>query len=245
MYAAHGAVDPMATAGTVRVVPDLPVETEVRRPVPAATPRERFFESEALRQKLSFSLGPVGVLEVEGNIDAGAASRFAAELEKHGEAIETLSLNSPGGSLADAMAMARQAREAGLSTRVPAGATCASSCPLLLAGGISRSVGSGAMIGLHQFYALEPTSGPAEAMSDAQLTTAAISRYLAEMGVDPALWLHALETPPHALYFLSDEELTGYGLVTTAGGRQRDALSAVGAGANGPSEPDRRLAYRD
>ena len=34
------------------------------------------------------------------------------------------------------------------------------------------------------------------------------------MGVDPALWLHALETPPDRLYYLSPEELTTYKLVT-------------------------------
>jgi hypothetical protein len=34
------------------------------------------------------------------------------------------------------------------------------------------------------------------------------------MGVDPALWLHALDTPPQALYYLSPEELADYRLVT-------------------------------
>ena len=51
-------------------------------------------------------------------------------------------------------------------------------------------------------------------MSDAQATTARISRHLAEMGVDPALWLHALDTPPQALYYFSPEELAKYRLVT-------------------------------
>lgn len=53
-----------------------------------------------------------------------------------------------------------------------------------------------------------------EAMSDAQQTTAAITRHLSTMGVDPALWLHALETPPDKLYYLSAEELTGLKLAT-------------------------------
>ena len=64
---------------------------------------------------------------------------------------------------------------------------------------------------------MRPPTGqtaPAQAMSDAQATTARISRHLAEMGVDPALWLHALDTPPQALYYLSPEELADYRLVT-------------------------------
>ena len=51
-------------------------------------------------------------------------------------------------------------------------------------------------------------------MSEAQKTTATISRHLAAMGIDPAVWLHALGTPPDRLYYLSDEELTRYRLVT-------------------------------
>ena len=51
-------------------------------------------------------------------------------------------------------------------------------------------------------------------MSDAQKTTAAITRYLTDSGVEPALWLHALETPPDRLYYLSAVELTEYKLAT-------------------------------
>jgi hypothetical protein len=34
------------------------------------------------------------------------------------------------------------------------------------------------------------------------------------MGVDPALWLHAMETPPGRLYYLTSEEQQRYRLVT-------------------------------
>jgi hypothetical protein len=95
------------------------------------------------------------------------------------------------------------------------GSICASSCPLLFAGGTARLAGDKAAIGLHQFYAVSGSaSEPAQAMSDAQITTARISRHLAEMGIDPALWLHALDTPPRQLYYLSTEEMESYGLVS-------------------------------
>ena len=54
---------------------------------------------------------------------------------------------------------------------------------------------------------------PAQAMADAQLTTARITRHLVDMGVDPTLWLHALDTPPTALYYLSPAEMASYRLV--------------------------------
>ena len=67
-------------------------------------------------------------------------------------------------------------------------------------------------MGLHQFYAAGRGTAPEQAMADAQMTTARISRLLSEFGVDPAVWLHAMDTPPRSLYYLSKEELAKYKL---------------------------------
>ena len=81
---------------------------------------------------------------------------------------------------------------------------CASSCPLFFAGGVTRTAGKKAAIGVHQFYAVtQGETNPAQAMSDAQSTTARISRHLAEMEVDPALWLHALDATRGAIRFFA------------------------------------------
>lgn len=220
LYDRSAELDDMSTGGTVYVEPALP---PALRPGGAETttvdPRENVtLDAEALRQPLRFELRPNGVLAVAGSIDPGSARRLSTELETRGEYVKTVSLNSPGGSLDDAMAMARMVRERGLSTSVEDGAICASSCPLMLAGGTSRTVADKAAVGLHQFYAgSELPTAPAQAMSDAQTTAARISRYLTEMEVDPALWLHALDTPPQSLYYLSREEMERYRLVTTPG----------------------------
>jgi hypothetical protein len=189
--------------------PDLPQSSDPRRFVTA--------EEEELRQPISFRLEGGGVLRATGSIDPGSAKRLEAELEERGEYVKRVSLNSPGGALDDAIAMARLVRERGLSTMVEDGAICASSCPLLMSGGVSREAGEQAAIGLHQFYAATETAmEPAQVMADAQMTTARISRHLQDMGVDPAMWLHALDTPPRALYYLSAEEMKRYGLVAEA-----------------------------
>ena len=177
---------------------------------------------EALREPLSIMLGTGGVLSLAGTIDPGAAARFATEIEARGEYVAVVTLDSPGGSVADAIAIGTLISEKGFATRVEAGALCASSCPLAFAGGRERQATARSAIGVHQIYAAVPAGtlptgirAAGDAMSDAQKTTAAVTRHLTAMGVDPALWLHALETPPDRLYYLSPDELETYRLVTT------------------------------
>ena len=215
LYEQAGGVDPAPTGTTIYLEPALPPALRPHE-APESDPRQRLeIDDQALRRPVSFELGAGGVLAVVGTIDQGAAARFGEELARRGEYVTTVSLSSPGGSLDDAIAMAALVRERGLATLVADGALCASSCPLLLAGGVSREVGADAAIGLHQFYAAgEAALAPEQAMADAQATAARIARHLSAMGVDPALWLHALDTPPQTLYYLSRRELQDYGLVT-------------------------------
>lgn len=219
LYDTGAAVDDMATGGTVYVEPALPPALRPGTGTTTVDPRDTMtLDADALRLPMRFELRPNGVLAAEGSIDPGAARRLSAELDARGEYVRNVTLNSPGGSLDDAMSMAQMVRERGLATSVEDGAICASSCPLLLAGGVSRTVAEKAAVGLHQFYAgTDLPAAPAQAMSDAQRTAARIARYLAGMDVDPALWLHALDTPPQSLYYLSRDEMERYRLVTIPG----------------------------
>ena len=179
-------------------------------------------ERKLLEAPLVISLGNGGVLNLTGTIDQGAATRFAAEIAARGEYVKTIALNSPGGSVEDALAIGQLIREKGFSTSVAAGALCASSCPLLLAAGKKRIASTKAAIGVHQIYAVAlrtaefgNRNAAANATSQAQTTTAEITRYLMTMGVDPVLWLHAMDTPPDHLYYFSTKELTSLGLATS------------------------------
>ena len=173
-------------------------------------------DEDVLRAPMQFTLEPGGVLSARGYIDMGARARFEDEILARGEYVQVVALDSPGGSLDDAIGMSMLIRDRGMATTVVDGALCASSCPLVLAGGTDRSIGAKAAVGVHQFYSVsdEPAEA-AQAMSDAQATTARISRHLSDMGVDPALWLHALDTPPRSLYYLSAREMADYRLSTS------------------------------
>jgi len=206
-------------APTETFTPVLPPAAEPDGETPADPRHFVTGDPEALRMPMRFSLGGGGVLQAAGAIDQGSADRLAKELEARGEYVRTVSLNSPGGALQDAIAMAKLIRERKLNTEVADGALCASSCPLIFAGGVKRLAGQEAAIGVHQFFATiakdtPAPADPAQALSDAQMTTARISRHLGEMGVDPAIWLHALDTPPQTLYYFSEKELGAYRLAT-------------------------------
>lgn len=176
---------------------------------------------QTLEQPLEISLGTGGDLRLTGTIEVGSAERFASEIAARGEYVETVVVDSPGGSVVDALAIGSLIHDNGLATRVAAGSLCASSCPIIFASGATRIASPDAAIGVHQIYAAAMTGDPQNAlrvagtaMSDAQTMTGEIIGHLTKVGVDPALWLHALETPPNQLYYFNTEEMTRLKLVT-------------------------------
>ncbi|MEO0502852.1 MAG: hypothetical protein AAFZ14_05965 [Pseudomonadota bacterium] len=151
---------------------------------------------------------------LEGGIEAGDAARIADQLDTLQPPPETLILQSPGGSVQDALALGRHVRTKGIATRMLPGEFCYSACPYLLAAGPSRDIAEGASVGVHQHYFGENTLLPAAfAVEDIQRGQAEVMTYLAEMGIDPLVMTHALSTPPDQIYVLLPEELERYGFI--------------------------------
>jgi hypothetical protein len=92
----------------------------------------------ALARPMTFELVGGGRLMATGTITSGTSQSFAAESERHGEYIKTVVLNSPGGSVSDALAMGQLIRAKRFATEVEPGKSCVSSCPLVFAGGVDR-----------------------------------------------------------------------------------------------------------
>ncbi|NLS02764.1 hypothetical protein HGP14_05180 [Rhizobium sp. P32RR-XVIII] len=209
-----------ANAGLPGFDPAQPQTTPVLPPAlteggPQAAPSEIKTGVDLLKQPIRFELQPGGVLLAQGAIEPGAAGRFEKELEARGEYVKTVSLDSPGGSVGDALAISKLIRERNIGTRVANGALCASSCPIIMAGGVRREAEEGAVIGVHQvFNGSRDKLSPERAMSEAQRTTADVTRHLGKMGIKPGLWLHAMETPPDRLYYLTPEEMREFALAT-------------------------------
>ena len=130
-YTELSEADPAALLGPMQpVLPAFDPTSPETGPGPAVTT-----DNETLKQPLTIALVGGGVLRLQGTIDPGSAERFATEVEARGEYVKTVSFDSPGGSVQDAMAIGALILVRGFATEVAAGALCASSCPLAFAGG--------------------------------------------------------------------------------------------------------------
>lgn len=158
-----------------------------------------------------------GLWRLEGAIAEGDADRIQSQITGTDPAIDTLILQSPGGSVRDALTLGRALRRAGIGTRVLQGEYCFSACPYLFSGGATRQAEDGAAIGVHQHYFGESTILPAfVAVEDIQRGQGEVMAYLDEMGIDPLVMQHALTTPADEIYVLLPQELRDYGFVTDA-----------------------------
>ncbi|MHA7869484.1 MAG: COG3904 family protein [Salipiger thiooxidans] len=159
--------------------------------------------------------GAPGVWRLEGEIAEGDGGRVSELIDAADPAVEALVLQSPGGSVQDALALGRHLREAGIGTRMLRGEYCYSACPYLFAGGETRDVEEGASLGVHQHYFGENTILPAfVAVESIQRGQGEVMAYLEDMGIDPLVMKHALQTPSDEIYILLPEELERYNFVT-------------------------------
>lgn len=190
---------PLAPFTTAPQLPGIPVPTT----------------SKMLAAPMRFAIDETGKISAVGRIEPGTATAFAQFLKDNAGKAKSVWLNSPGGSVADALAMGRAIRAAKLGTVVPANAYCASSCPLAFVGGVEREAGRKAWIGVHQIYTLPGERGSlGEGLAHAQSMSAECQAYLVEMGVDARAWIPAMRTPKTKLYVFTVKELNEFRLVT-------------------------------
>jgi hypothetical protein len=198
-------------------------------------------------------------LSAEGRIEPGSAKAFADAIASlKGRRLPIL-IHSPGGSVADAGAMGELIRAKGLAvavartlitdcpeaspkcpdgpgTAITGGATCASACVLVLAGGVERLAALSARIGVHQTTTLvSETEGLAHLKStrkiyEQQGVDAAVEAYLTAMGVGEPVMTLMRKTWAASIRWLSLAELKASRLATLA---LDPAEPILASGANG------------
>ncbi len=172
-----------------------------------------------LPERLEFTMQDAGesgsVLLLNGAIENGDAGRFEAYLASLGELTVPVALNSPGGVVDEALEIGRILRAQDAETAVLPGMVCVSACPYMLAGGADRTVSLRGAVGMHQHYYETPAYLPAFwAVEDIQQGQGRVMEFLIEMGVEPSVMLHSLNTPPGEIYVLVEEELIDSRLAT-------------------------------
>lgn len=155
---------------------------------------------------LPLTEGDVVGLGLRGAILPGDGERIVAALRAEPPAFVTL--DSPGGSVSDALEIGRAVRELGAETRLTDRAICLSACPYIFVGGTSRAIADGARLGVHQHSFGESTILPTFlAAEDIQRGQAEVLDHLVAMGIDLRIMGPALATPADEIYILTPAEL--------------------------------------
>lgn len=152
-------------------------------------------------------------VSLRGEIAPGDGARIAADLRANPPAF--VALESPGGSVSDALTIGQTLRALGSSTRIDQDAICFSACPYIFVGGTQRAIDGTGQFGVHQHSFGESTILPTFlAAEDIQRGQAAVLAHLVEMGIDLRLMGPALATPADEIYILTRDELRDWKVVT-------------------------------
>lgn len=160
-----------------------------------------------------------------GEIDETTGPDFAAFLRTHPVARGGLVvLNSPGGDLLQSLVLGNKIRAAGLATTVVRydrdrqlfrpGGVCASACAYAFLGGVERTVGQGARIGVHQIFLSDRSQ--AMTAADGLELMSLVAVHVNRLCGDLDLLIPAMKTRPQEMHWLTAVELTRYAVVTDA-----------------------------
>lgn len=141
-----------------------------------------------------------------------------------GAGFVNVAIDSRGGSIWVAMSIGRIIRKYSFATRVEVGALCVSACVYLLAAGQGRYVGG--RVGIHRPFI--PNDGVTSARAKkAQYEgiNAQARQYLEEMGLPASLHDRMMETPPDRVTWLTEQELSTFGLMKMGRPPPRPAVS--------------------
>jgi hypothetical protein len=164
-------------------------------------------------------------LTLDGAIQTGDAGKLAAAIflaNDRGYQIDALRLNSPGGSVWKAMAMAAMVRWVeNISTVVQKYAKCESACFALFAAGSRRyidPISNTTQIGVHSTYQLlkHDDSAKLTVKETGDLTIKSV-RLLKEILVPDAIISKIVTTPPGQMTYLTISDLLEMGATTVVG----------------------------
>ena len=142
-------------------------------------------------------------LFLTGEISQGDSFELRRALRDHGE-IAIVIMGSAGGNLYEGLQMGSILRDKGISTYVPVGVNCESSCANMFFGGTKRKADG--KLGVHQFYSgdSQRTATIGVAQASTQFTMANVIGIMNELSTPPFVYEKMLGTTE--MHYFSDEE---------------------------------------
>ena len=132
-----------------------------------------------------------GIIYVTGVIGIGDADRFAQIAT---DPPRLVVLNSAGGEVANALAMAKLIHDKASSTLIPVGKKCLSACSVLFLAGRTKYMGSGAQLGVHSAW---------DDRGDNVTGTSEMAHFVADLAAAPLDMIYAMTmTPPDQMWIL-------------------------------------------
>jgi hypothetical protein len=183
-------------------------------------------------------------IRINGQLGPGDADLFMkdiAESKAVGKPVENVELNSTGGKLIEGATIAAAIKREKIATSVESGAVCASACFLAFAAGNAKSVGPGALIGVHK---ASEKGGRETALSGA--ASRSMGQFARELGVPSWIVDRMLATSPKKIAWLDPKDLQSMGVTTlqrgqfaaTAMSRGPAQLASLPSGSNGTTWND-------
>lgn len=150
--------------------------------------------------------GKIPDVEIFGTLKSGDAARFRKLTANQSKLI--VHLNSPGGNLAEALAIGATIHDKGWITNVINGYPCDSACALIWLAGEIRFMSKSARIGFHAAYQLSDTGEPQVSST----ANAMVGRYLTLLGLNTKTVLFATEAPPNRLAYVTTANARSLGI---------------------------------
>ena len=170
------------------------------------------------RTRCSFTVKLRGVLDASRLqlIRHALVRRDAARRALHRDVDLRIDVDSQGGEVFAAMQIGRILREERASIAIRNGASCISSCVLLLMGAVERNVSDAARLGIHRpSLGASGRGGPKEVGEDAIVDAMAeqLALYAQQMNVPRKIVDEMMSIPADRLRLLRPSDLAAYGIV--------------------------------
>ena len=157
--------------------------------------------------------GDVTIIALSGDVAGGdteAAEALIKAANDSNRLISAVRLDSPGGSLAEAVKLAGLIRRAKLPTIVAARSRCASACFIVFAAGNEKFASYEAAIGVH---GVSDKFGHETAQTEE--ATIAMARVASGFGVPPRIIGQMVTTHAHEIAWLTPDDLRAMGAIVT------------------------------